>query len=158
MKSVLSTWRDRLPNAWESTIVWGDILTWRQYIFTQINNAYQPLVKVNTALAYIGHHETAWSINKFAHVARTQLLIELCLSSLSKIYTLPNIEIQDAFVKLREQVKCYFQVPTHYKNGLDIINSTNLDYFAPRQKAEFFKLKGQFLSKMNSYDEANAGA
>lgn len=156
VKSVLSTWRDRLPNPWESTIIWGDILAWRQYIFTQINNAYQPLVKVNTALAYIGHHETAWSINKFAHVARTQLLIELCLSSLSKIYTLPNIEIQDAFVKLREQVKCYFQVPSHYKNGLDIINSTNLDYFAPRQKAEFFKLKGQFLSKMNISDEANA--
>jgi len=74
--------------------------------------------------------------------------VDVCLNSLSKIYTLPNIEIQDAFVKLREQVQCYFQLPSHYRTGLDIINSTNLDYFGPQQKAEFFQLKGEFLCNM----------
>lgn len=32
--------------------------------------------------------------------------------------------------------------------GLDIINSTNLDYFDANQKAEFFQLKGEFLHRM----------
>lgn len=46
------------------------------------------------------------------------------------------------------------QLPTHYKTGLDIINSTNLDYFIPYQKAEFFKLKAELLSKMGQNEEA----
>ncbi len=154
IKSILNTWRDRLPNKWDDILVWNDLLTWRQHVFSLVNTA---LLEVNTAAAFIGHHETAWTINKFSHIARKHNLVEVCLNSLSKIYTLPNIEIPDAFVKLREQVKCYFQLPTtHYRTGLDIINSTNLDYFGPQQKAEFFQLKGEFLSNMGLNEEAHA--
>jgi transformation/transcription domain-associated protein len=53
-------------------------------------------------------------------------------------------------------VKCYFQLPSHYRTGLDIINSTNLDYFAPPQKAEFFQLKGEFLTRMGQNEEAHS--
>lgn len=49
--------------------------------------------QVNATVAFIGHHETAWTINKFSHVARKHQLVEVCLNSLSKIYNLPNIEI-----------------------------------------------------------------
>lgn len=41
-----------------------------------------------------GYHETAWTINQFARVARKHNLLDVCLNSLSKIYSLPNIEIQ----------------------------------------------------------------
>ena len=54
---------------------------------------------------FLGYHETAWTINRFAHIARKHGLVDVCLASLTKIYTLPNIEIQDAFFKLREQAK-----------------------------------------------------
>ncbi|KAL6045043.1 putative transformation/transcription domain-associated protein [Balamuthia mandrillaris] len=155
IKNILNTWRERLPNKWEDIIVWNDLLSWRQHVFTLINAAFQPLVEVNSAVAYIGHHEIAWTINTFSHVARKHGLVDVCLNSLSKIYSLPNIEIQDAFVKLREQVKCYFQLPTLYRTGLDIINSTNLDYFGPQQKAEFFQLKGEFLDRMAYHEDAN---
>ncbi len=113
-------------------------------------------IKVNTAATYIGHHETAWTINKFSHIARKHELVEVCLNSLAKIYTLPNIEIQDAFIKLKEQVKCYFQPFQSLRTGLDIINSTNLDYFSPQQKAEFFELKGEFLNRMGMNEDAHS--
>ena len=156
IKSILHTWRERLPNEWEDIVMWGDILTWRQHVFSIINSIFQPLIKLNSAVAFIGHHETAWSINRFAHIARKHQLVEVCLNALGKIYTLPNIEIQDAFIKLREQVKCYFQLPSHSRAGLDIINTTNLDYFGHQQKAEFFQLKGQFLSRLGYQDDANS--
>jgi transformation/transcription domain-associated protein len=155
LKSALNIWRERLPNRWEDVTAWNDVMTWRQHVFHLINTAFKPLADVNPSLAFIGHHETAWTINKFSHVARKHQLVEVCLNSLSKIYTLPNIEIQDAFVKLREQIKCYFQLSTHYRTGLDIINSTNLDYFDPNQKAEFFQLKGEFHHRMGNKEEAN---
>eukprot|EP01114_Cavostelium_apophysatum_P014185 TRINITY_DN3613_c0_g1_i5.p1 TRINITY_DN3613_c0_g1~~TRINITY_DN3613_c0_g1_i5.p1 ORF type:complete len:3612 (+),score=1106.25 TRINITY_DN3613_c0_g1_i5:200-11035(+) len=152
--AILKTWRERLPNSWEDISVWGELLSWRQHVFTLINAAFAQ--ETNSPTPYIGHHETAWTINRFSHIARKHQLVEVCLNALSKIYTLPNIEIQDAFVKLQEQVKCYFQLPAHYRTGLDIINSTNLDYFAPQQKAEFFQLKGEFLSKMGQNEEAHS--
>ncbi len=44
--------------------MWTDILTWRQHVFTLINGAFQPLLEVNSSVAYIGHHEAAWTINR----------------------------------------------------------------------------------------------
>ncbi|KAJ2583797.1 transcription-associated protein 1, partial [Coemansia sp. RSA 1804] len=97
----------------------------------------------------------AWIINRFAHVARLHNLVDVCISSLTRIYTLPNIEIQEAFLKLREQAKCYYDRPQELQSGLDVISNTNLIYFASDQKAEFYTLKGQFLAKLGKLDEAN---
>ncbi|ORX76848.1 FAT-domain-containing protein [Anaeromyces robustus] len=108
-----------------------------------------------SSYTYRGFHETAWIINRFAHIARKHGLTDICINSLSKIYTLPNIEIQEAFYKLREQAKCYFQSSVDYATGLDVINNTNLMYFTDSQTSEFWTLKGQFLSKLNLIIEAN---
>jgi transformation/transcription domain-associated protein len=79
----------------------------------------------------------------------------VCISQLSKIYTLPNIEIQEAFLKLREQAKCHYQNKAELNSGLDVINNTNLNYFGQQQKAEFYTLKGMFLNKLGQKSEAN---
>ena len=164
LKNVLGTWRDRLPNLWDDINVWSDLVAWRQHVFGAINKAYLPLVpspqnpgaSQNTnSFAYRGYHETAWIINRFAHVARKHHLNEVCITSLTKIYTLPNIEIQEAFLKLREQAKCHYQNPAELSSGLEVINNTNLMYFNAGQKAEFFTLKGMFLAKLGLHDEAN---
>ncbi len=89
-------------------------------------------------------------------MARKHILDDVCIQSLGKIYTLPNIEIQEAFFKLREQAKCHLQTGTDFATGLDVINNTNLLYFSTSQKAEFFTLKGIFLSKLHLAEEANA--
>ena len=44
IKSILGTWRERLPNRWDDINMWNDLLSWRQYIFTAINTAFQQLV------------------------------------------------------------------------------------------------------------------
>lgn len=163
LKSILGAWRDRLPNLWDDINVWSDLVAWRQHVFSAINKAYLPLVPTaaagvpqnSSSFAYRGFHETAWIINRFAHVARKHHLNEVCITSLTKIYTLPNIEIQEAFLKLREQAKCHYQTPSELSSGLEVINNTNLMYFNSGQKAEFFTLKGMFLAKLHLHDEAN---
>ncbi|PSN75346.1 hypothetical protein BS50DRAFT_671522 [Corynespora cassiicola Philippines] len=162
LKLLLSTWRDRLPNFWDDINAWQDLVTWRQHIFHLINSVYLQLLPPNqnnasggNSFAYRGYHETAWIINRFAHVARKHNLPEVCIQQLSRIYTLPNIEIQEAFLKLREQAKCHYQNRAELNNGLDVINNTNLNYFGPGQKAEFYTLKGMFLAKLGQKNEAN---
>ncbi|KAL4894795.1 hypothetical protein BDV59DRAFT_164257 [Aspergillus ambiguus] len=161
LKLMMATWRDRLPNLWDDINAWQDLVTWRQHVFQLINATYLNLLPPQTnnvasnSYAYRGYHETAWIINRFAHVARKHQMPEVCINQLSRIYTLPNIEIQEAFLKLREQAKCHYQNPKELNSGLDVINNTNLNYFGAQQKAEFYTLKGMFLAKLNHVNEAN---
>ncbi|KAI0379979.1 hypothetical protein F5Y04DRAFT_111719 [Hypomontagnella monticulosa] len=162
LKLLLGSWRDRLPNIWDDITDWQDLVTWRQHIFGLINNTYLQLLPQQgqgasgASFAYRGYHETAWIINRFAHVARKHNLADVCINQLSRIYTLPNIEIQEAFLKLREQARCHYENPAELSSGLDVINNTNLNYFNNQQKAEFFTLKGMFLEKLNQKEEADA--
>ncbi|KAK4670085.1 transcription-associated protein 1 [Podospora pseudopauciseta] len=161
LKLLLTTWRDRLPNTWDDIVAWHDLVTWRQHIFGLINNTYLQLVPAQgqnaggASYAYRGYHETAWIINRFAHVARKHALPDVCVTQLTRIYTLPNIEIQEAFLKLREQAKCHYQNADELTNGLDVINNTNLNYFNTTQKAEFYTLKGMFQEKLGQKEEAD---
>lgn len=163
LKRVLQVWRERLPNTWDDVNIWNDLVTWRQHAFQVINQAYVPLIPVvqsgadgnASSHAYRGFHEIAWVINRFAHVCRKHNMPEVCVNQLTKIYQLPNIEIQEAFLKLKEQVKCHYLNPNELNTALDVIRNTNLVYFAAQQKAEFFTLKGVFLSKLNQKEEAN---
>lgn len=167
LKGVLQAWRERLPNLWDDINIWGDLVTWRRHAFNVINKTYIPLIPAlnpnsnnnnnsnSNSFAYRGYHEIAWIINRFAHVARKHSMPEVCLAQLHKIYNLPNIEIQEAFLKLREQAKCYYQNPNEYQTGLDVISNTNLVYFISQQKAEFFTLKGMFMAKLGADSEAN---
>ncbi|KAG7193884.1 uncharacterized protein KQ657_005082 [Scheffersomyces spartinae] len=163
LKRVLQVWRERLPNIWDDINIWNDLVTWRQHAFQVINKVYMPFIpmlqqsnggNVNS-YAYRGFHEIAWVINRFAHVARKHNMPDVCVNQLSRIYQLPNIEIQEAFLKLKEQVKCHYQNASELSTGLDVISSTNMVFFATQQKAEFFTLKGMFLNKLNQKDEAN---
>ncbi|KAG2141739.1 uncharacterized protein EDB93DRAFT_1329829 [Suillus bovinus] len=166
LKMVLQAWRERLPNLQDDISIWSDLVAWRQNVFNAINKAYIPLISnanqsnnsatsnFNTS-GYRGYHETAWIINRFAHVARKHDLLDVCFSSLNKIYTLPNIEISEAFLKLREQARCHYQKPNDLQAGLEVINNTNLMYFSNPQKAEFFTLKGMFHARSGRNDDAN---
>ncbi|KAI0167042.1 hypothetical protein GGR52DRAFT_581740 [Hypoxylon sp. FL1284] len=162
LKLLLGSWRDRLPNIWDDITDWQDLVTWRQHIFGLINSTYLQLLPQQgqgangASFAYRGYHETAWIINRFAHVSRKHSLPDVCINQLSRIYTLPNIEIQEAFLKLREQARCHYENPEELNSGLDVINNTNLNYFNNQQKAEFFTLKGMFLEKLKQKEEADA--
>jgi transformation/transcription domain-associated protein len=163
LKMVLQAWRERLPNIHDDISIWSDLVAWRQNVFNAINKAYIPLIastpqtsaSTTNTYGYRGYHETAWIINRFAHVARKHGLLDVCFTSLNKIYTLPNIEISEAFLKLREQAKCHYQKPNDLQAGLEVINNTNLMYFSTAQKAEFFTLKGLFHARFGRHEEAD---
>ncbi|GMM30245.1 histone acetyltransferase [Martiniozyma asiatica (nom. inval.)] len=162
LKRVLQAWRERLPNTWDDINLWNDLVTWRRHAFDVINKFYLPLLpqqsgnSTNNSYAYRGYHEIAWVINRFAHIARKQNMPDVCINQLAKIYTLPNIEVQEAFLKLREQAKCHYHNPKEISTGLDVISNTNLVYFAAQHKAEFITLKGMFLAKLGNVDDANS--
>ena len=158
LKSVFQIWRERLPNFWDDIMVWSDLLAWRQHVFQSVTRVYVPLIPpTETATyGYRGYHETAWMINRFGEVARRHGLLDVCSIALNKIYALPNIEISEAFLKLREQAMCFFQKPEKFNDGLENISTTNLMYFAPSQKAEFLTLKGMFISRLGQNEDANA--
>ncbi|KAK4687186.1 transformation/transcription domain-associated protein, partial [Tremellales sp. Uapishka_1] len=158
LKQIFQTWRDRLPNFWDDISVWSDLLAWRQHVFTAVTKVYVPLIPQGETgtFGYRGYHETAWMINRFGEVARRHGLLDVCSVALNKIYSLPNIEISEAFLKLREQALCFFQKPDKFNDGLENISTTNLMYFAPPQKAEFLTLKGMFISRLGQNEDANA--
>ena len=158
LKQIFQTWRDRLPNFWDDIMVWSDLLAWRQHVFQSVTRVYVPLIPQgeSATYGYRGYHETAWMINRFGEVARRHGLLEVCSVALNKIYALPNIEISEAFLKLREQALCFFQKPDKFNDGLENISTTNLVYFAPNQKAEFLTLKGMFISRLGQNEDANA--
>ncbi|KYR00111.1 protein kinase [Tieghemostelium lacteum] len=155
IKSLFNTWRERLPLKEEDLLVWNDLVTARQNVFQLISENVNAIATPTPDMARIWvQPEIAWTMNKYSHIVRKQSIIEVCLNSLSKMFNL-QIDVLDIFLNLKEQIKCYLQLPTHYETGLSIINSTNLEYFNPSQKSEFMQLKGEFLNRLSRYDEAN---
>ncbi|EPS72877.1 hypothetical protein M569_01879, partial [Genlisea aurea] len=63
--------------------------------------------------------------------------------------------LQEAFIKIREQAKAYLEMKGELTTGLNLINSTNLEYFPVKHKAEIFRLKGDFLMKLSDCEGAN---
>ncbi len=150
-KNILATWRERRPNQWDRLRHWDDIFCWRMEVFSVVMNSF----KFSDPGALACLHDNSWTVIKRAHIARKQGLYEICLNSLRKLYTVATMDVQDAFEKLREQIILCLSNALEQRTGLNIINNTNLDYFNEQQKAELFRLKGIFLSKLGADQDAN---
>ena len=53
---------------------------------------------------------------------------------------------------MREQAKAFLQKAEDHMQGLNLINSTNLDYFQPQHQAEMINLKAQFFAALGDGD------
>ncbi|KAJ2847469.1 transcription-associated protein 1, partial [Coemansia erecta] len=49
LKSVLQTWRERLPNNSDPINIWSDLVAWRQHVFKAINDVYVPFITQQSA-------------------------------------------------------------------------------------------------------------
>lgn len=58
-------------------------------------------------------------------------------------------------MKIREQAKAYLEMKGELTSGLNLINSTNLEYFPVKHKAEIYRLKGDFQLKLSDSEGAN---
>lgn len=55
-------------------------------------------------------------------------------------------------MQVQEQAKAFLQKPEDHMQGLNLINSTNLDYFSPQHQAEMLNLKAQFFAALGDSD------
>lgn len=155
LKDILETWRLRTPNEWDNMSVWYDLLQWRNEMYNAVIDAFKDFANTNQQLHHLGYRDKAWNVNKLAHIARKQGLYDVCVTILEKMYGHSTMEVQEAFVKIREQAKAYLEMKGELTNGLNLINSTNLEYFPVKHKAEISRLKGDFLLKLNECENAN---
>ncbi|KHN41897.1 Transformation/transcription domain-associated protein [Glycine soja] len=155
LKDILETWRLRTPNEWDNMSVWYDLLQWRNEMYNSVIDAFKDFGTTNSALHHLGYRDKAWTVNRLAHIARKQSLFDVCVTILEKLYGHSTMEVQEAFVKITEQAKAYLENKGELTNGINLINSTNLEYFPAKHKAEIFRLKGDFLLKLNDSESAN---
>uniref|UniRef100_A0A8D0S4C7 Transformation/transcription domain associated protein n=1 Tax=Sus scrofa TaxID=9823 RepID=A0A8D0S4C7_PIG len=173
MKTVVKTWRNRLPIVSDDLSHWSSVFMWRQHhyqgkpawssmhsssIVTAYENSSQHDPSSNNAM--LGVHASASAIIQYGKIARKQGLVNVALDILSRIHTIPTVPIVDCFQKIRQQVKCYLQLAgvmgkNECMQGLEVIESTNLKYFTKEMTAEFYALKGMFLAQINKSEEAN---
>ncbi|KAH0631953.1 hypothetical protein JD844_019873 [Phrynosoma platyrhinos] len=162
MKTVVKTWRNRLPIVSDDLSHWSSIFMWRQHHYQAIVGAYDNSSQHDPSSnnAMLGVHASASAIIQYGKIARKQGLVNVALDILSRIHTIPTVPIVDCFQKIRQQVKCYLQLAgvlgkNECMQGLEVIESTNLKYFTKEMTAEFYALKGMFLAQINKSEEAN---
>ncbi|XP_010548285.1 PREDICTED: transformation/transcription domain-associated protein-like isoform X2 [Tarenaya hassleriana] len=155
LKDILETWRLRTPNEWDNMTVWYDLLQWRNEMYNAVIEAFKDFVTSNPQLHHLGYRDKAWNVNKLARIARKQGLYDVCVQILEKMYGHSTMEVQEAFIKIREQAKAYLEMKGELASGLNLINSTNLEYFPLKNKAEILRLKGDFHLKLNDTEGAN---
>lgn len=158
IRSIIKTWKNRLPIISDELSHWCDIFTWRQHHYQAIVNKFEQEDKAQAALS--GSHSSAQSLIILAKTARKHFLINVALDRLHRIHTIPKVPLIDCFQKIRQQLKCYLMKhalqPTgeELQEAMDVINSTHLNYFYNEMTAEFIGLKGYILMKMGRLDES----
>lgn len=154
LKNLLNAWRYRLPNDWEPISTWDEIITWRSHMFSAVVTSFQSLCDPNTLAAL---HDRPWTAIRMAKTARKQGSREVALLVLHKAVEERTMTVPDAFMKLREQVLALYSQDSDVERhgGLNLINTTNLDFFDAAQKSEVFRLKGMFTASLGGRSKAN---
>ena len=155
LSSILNTWRERLPNTWEELPAWNDLISWRNHMFSHINNvlgrlAEQPRhAEAKPGLASLGYQEMVWTVVRFAHVARRHALPEACINIIAKLQSVSTgiaaVDLNDTFSKMREQVRSCLQMPGLVPHGMQMLGQADIDQLAKPLQAELFQLKADLL-------------
>jgi len=172
LSMVAHTWRNRLPNDWDSISDWDDIMRWRDHVFLTIQKAFSSW---GTADQISQLHDASWTVSALARIARKQGLLQSTQASFSsrasKGYHNLRMNVDDAFNKLRERILTYrlayviappgdgennnVNTRTQAQAGLYLIKNTAVDLFNAEQRSELFRLKGLFLGALGRYRDAH---
>lgn len=68
-------------------------------------------------------------MNRLAAVARKHDCPEVCKTIIATQYGFNAMEVQEAFVKIREQAQAFLEQPDQLIAGLNLLLGQNLDYF-----------------------------
>jgi transformation/transcription domain-associated protein len=155
MREIMESWRLRQPNDWEAPLHWQDLLLWRNQIHNIVINAFSNAEYVGPSLHQLGYKEKAWSVNRLAAIMTLHGCTDSSLTVLNTMYGYSAMEMQEAFVKIREQAKAYLDRPAELQAGINILATSNLDYFQPHHQSEVFRLKGLFQQALDDSLEAH---
>jgi hypothetical protein len=164
IRMVLAMWRDRQANHWDSLSDWNRLISWRNHVLTAVVHTLQGLrnrsrADVPQPLLCMGINETAWNVNCYARTARKQRLPEVCLQALQRMYLYSTMDVQDFFMKTKEQTKAHLLPSSSdelaLRAGLTQLRLTNREYFNTRQKSYLLALEGEFHHRLGAFEEAN---
>ncbi|XP_014255602.1 transformation/transcription domain-associated protein [Cimex lectularius] len=163
MKTIVKTWRNRIPIIADDLSHWSDVFTWRQHHYQFIASNYDAQHDQGVNRSIFGVHDSCQAIIHFGKIARKQNLTGVCQDSLSRIYTIPTVPVVDCFQNIRQQVKCYLQMASQsgqsgqkeLQEGLKVVELTELRYFTKEMTSECYALKGMLLSQIGRVDEAS---
>ncbi|KAL6746236.1 hypothetical protein V8C86DRAFT_2445362, partial [Haematococcus lacustris] len=155
VRDTTDTWRLRTPNEWEALPHWHDVMVWRNHIYDIVISNFRNFAESNPQLYQLGYRDKAWSVNRLGAIATAHGLPETCLNILNTMYGYNAMEVQEAFVKIREQANAYMDQPSELLAGYNLLATTNLDYFGPQHQAEIYRLKGSILAALKDCDAAH---
>jgi FAT domain/Phosphatidylinositol 3- and 4-kinase len=157
LKNLLSAWRHRLPNEWETLSVWDEIFVWRAHMFSSISSNFAWCEPETLAT----QHDRPWTALRMAKTARKQGLREVTQLLLSKVTDEQAMNVSDAYSKVRERILTFYNLESDEKSkqerqgGLSLINTTNLSFFDSSQNSEIFRLRAIFLQSLQGRSKAN---
>lgn len=158
---MLNVWRDRLPNKWDSMILWNDLFVWRNFVFSIIMNLISRsdhLTSQAKSLWPSYLQDMPWTMIKFASIARkSHRLPEVSVALLQRLQNHLQVSGGDAyraetFLATLEKVKLCLSDTAQLRTGLNILNMTDFQkcpepYF-DEYRAEFLRLKGIITNKL----------
>lgn len=159
MKSIVKTWRNRLPVIADDLTHWNDVFTWRQHHYQLITDSTSAS---NSLLSNLGSQASAQTMVKFAKVSRKHNLLSVAQKSLQGIDSLSSVPITDCFQKVLQTVKCLIQKAQYAEDSqselseaLKVIDSVNTDLFQAEHKSVLSAFKGYLNTYIGRSPEAN---
>lgn len=150
-----ATWKLRTPNEWEPLTHWADLLVWRNHCYHLMITSHYASPANQEAMTQNGFTDKAWSVNRLASIARKHGAYASCVDIINSLYGFDTMQVQEAFVKIREQAKAQMADPTQIPHAFTLLNDSNLSYFPAHQQAELLRLKGLCLERIGHDDDAN---
>lgn len=159
MKSIVKTWRNRLPIIADDLTHWNDIFTWRQHHYQLIMES---TPGNNAIVANLGSQASAQTMIKFGKIARKHNLLSVSQKSLQRIDSILSVPVSDCFQKVVQNVKCSVQLAqfsddsqVELSEALKTIESVNMELFPAENKAVLQAYKGYLNTYLGRSPEAN---
>ena len=173
LKTIVKTWKSRLPLINDPLSFWNDVFTWRELQYMTISSQFdKDLTGANastinagnqnstTGQVLLGIHAIAQSITQLGKIARKHQMPNVCMEILSRIGTvIPSVPVVDSYQKIKQVIKCYLILlptlpATDIQEIFDLIEQANTKYFNRDMMSEFYALKALAYTKLHRADDA----
>ncbi|CRK92144.1 CLUMA_CG005737, isoform A [Clunio marinus] len=156
MKSIVKTWKNRLPIIADDLTHWNDIFTWRQHHYQLITES----TGTNMSIANLGSQASSQATIQFGKIARKQNMLSVAQKSLREVENI--ILPADCYQKIIQNVKCLIQQAQSSEDsqnilcdGLKTIESCNIEIFQNDHKASLYAYKGYLYTYLSRSIDAN---